>query len=143
MIDVGSGQNADIVENNPTLYGYSCFIREIRVRKDKGLSLENAVEEAARYCIDHGILADFLIRNQSEVMNMVLEEYNEAEVMEMLRREYKEDGYKEGREEGREEGRRETRKEIICRALKAGYDAKAVAAFLQISLEEVEAVAKQ
>ena len=55
---------------------------------------EEALKGAIKYCVDHDILKEFLEQNSSEVMNMLLTEWNWDDALAVSR--------EEGREEGRE-----------------------------------------
>ncbi|MCL1911459.1 MAG: hypothetical protein FWG13_04585 [Leptospirales bacterium] len=76
-----------------TLNGYATFIAKVR-GYEKKYSREEAVKLAVRYCIENGILADYLRQNSTEVMNMLLE-YNVEDAIEAAREEGIERGKKE------------------------------------------------
>jgi hypothetical protein len=56
---------------------------------------EAGIKAAVKYCVEQNILADFLQENASEVMNMLLTEWNWDDALAVR--------YEEGIEEGREE----------------------------------------
>ena len=60
-----------------------------------------------------GVLADYLLREGSEVVNMLIAEYDYDMDIEVQREEAYFEGREEGRQEGREEGRQEGREEGI------------------------------
>ena len=64
-----------------------------------GTALQEALNIAITYCINHNILADFLKKYRAEVLGMLLEEFDVDKYERALRA--------EGREEGREEGMRQ------------------------------------
>lgn len=64
-----------------------------------------AVGKAIDDCLRQGILTDVLISSKMEVLDMLLEEYNEQETREYLRRKAIEMGREEGREEGQKIGK--------------------------------------
>ena len=72
---------------------------------------EEPYKKAIKECIEKGILADYLMRKGSEVVNMLLDEYDYETDIEVQREEAREEGRKEGREQGREEGQRMGREE--------------------------------
>ena len=72
---------------------------------------EEPYKKAIKECIEKGILADYLMRKGSEVVNMLLDEYDYETDIEVQREEAREQGRAEGREEGREQGRAEGRKQ--------------------------------
>jgi flagellar biosynthesis/type III secretory pathway protein FliH len=71
------------------------------------MPLAPAVTEAVRSCVRDGILADFLEEHGSEVLNMLLEEWNWEEAKEVWWEEAMEKGMEEGMEKGMEKGRKE------------------------------------
>jgi hypothetical protein len=62
-------------------------------------NLDQAMKEAVYWCIEHGVLPDFLKTNGSEVVNMLLTEWNMDKALEVRGREAWEDGRTEGRAE--------------------------------------------
>lgn len=89
-----------------------------RVRTySREMSFEEAVEKAVSTCIEEGILADFLLKNRTEVMNVSIYEYDEAKHIALERQEAKEEGRSEGRAEGRAEGKAEGIKQGIADSL--------------------------
>ena len=63
--------------------------------------MEDVVCDAVDWAIDNDILSDYLLMHKSEVVGMLLTEYDEKKVWES----FKKDVYEEGREKGREESR--------------------------------------
>ena len=80
-----------------SIYEYSTFIHCANEKRAAGLSREEAVKQAMRECIESDIMAEYLLKNGSEVTDM-------------LYFEWKEDALKYAKEEGRNE----ERKEMIC-----------------------------
>ena len=78
---------------------------------------EEPYKKAIKECIERGILADYLMRKGSEVVNMLLDEYDYETDIEVQREEAREEGRKLGREEGRMQGREEERKEFLQKNL--------------------------
>ena len=72
----------------------------IRQQMSGELPFEEAVERAVDTCIRQGILSEILRKNRSEVIDMILTEYNEEEFREFL----KEESWKEGHMAGLETG---------------------------------------
>ena len=85
---------------------------------------EEPYKKAIKECIEKGILADYLMRKGSEVVNMLLDEYDYETDIEVQREEAREEGRKQGREEGqkkgREEGRIEEKSALIRKKLEKG-----------------------
>ena len=60
------------------------------------ISREEAIKLAVKYCVEHDILKEFLEQNSSEVMNMLILDWNMEDALAVR--------FEEGREEGIEEG---------------------------------------
>jgi hypothetical protein len=95
MYNINKGRNDKLLKRSESLVGYAEFVAQVREREG-AMSLEQAVAEAIRHCARNGVLAGFLTEHGSEVMNMLLEEWNLDEAKGVW--------FDEGREKGREEG---------------------------------------
>ena len=71
---------------------------------------EEPYKKAIKECIEKGILADYLMRKGSEVVNMLLDEYDYETDIEVQREEAREEGREEGRKLGREEAEKRNEK---------------------------------
>ena len=100
VININQGFNKSLMRTCQTLEEYSTLIHEIRKRQKEGKNHDDAVKEAVDYCITNGILRDFLLKNKSEVTDMILTEFNEEEYREIIKQEAREEGLEEGRAEG-------------------------------------------
>ena len=74
----------------------------IRSKIASELPFQEAVESAVNECISKGILSEILRKNKTEVIDVILTEYDENEFREFL----KEDSWKKGHEAGMEEERK-------------------------------------
>ncbi|MGN1151491.1 MAG: hypothetical protein ACI4SN_04945, partial [Lachnospiraceae bacterium] len=90
-----------LMEKCRTLSEYAQFVAVSREYAAEGRPMQEALEEAVEYCIDHGILSEFLKRYRSEVLGMLLEEFD----VEKYERTIKKEGYEEGHASGLREGR--------------------------------------
>ena len=87
MLNINSGNNAELLEQCETLRQYMLYVERVRkYAKEPGFNLQEAVEQAVNECIEEGILSDFLKRNKAEAINMSIFEYNEAEEKEKIRK---------------------------------------------------------
>jgi len=104
VININEGENELIVKKCQTLAEYSAFIAKVREYEKTGLLLEESVKKAVVYCRNHDILKEFLGKNASEVMNMLITEWNWDDALEVR--------YEEGIEIGTEKGIEKERKRI-------------------------------
>ena len=100
MLNINQGHNRLLMEQCRVLREYAEFVEitraYMRERKDAGEALAEAVD----YCIENGILEEFLRKNRAEVLGMLLEEFDVKKYERTLRGEGREAGREEGREEG-------------------------------------------
>ena len=96
MLNINLGHNKILMGRCQKLNEYACFIARIRGFLDRKYPLEDAVNRAVDECIEEGILADILRKNRSEVINMILTDYDEKLHMQTVRKEGYEDGFKSG-----------------------------------------------
>jgi hypothetical protein len=95
VININVGKNAGIVQKCKTLAGYSAFIAKVREFEKEYAGKTEAMKQAVRYCRDHDILKGFLEQNGTEVMNMLMTEWNWDDALAVR--------FEEGRENEREE----------------------------------------
>jgi len=93
VYNINYGHNSEILKKSETLDGYSMFIDKIREYQKKRKSLEKAARSAINYCIKNNILKEYLKAHSSEVLNMLLGEWNQEEAIEVAR----EEGHEEER----------------------------------------------
>jgi hypothetical protein len=97
VYNVNSGYNDDILAHCKPLNDYASFIAKIRECEAKGLSFDEAVVASIDYCIDHGIMQEYLKSNSSEVRNMLFTEYNLEDDKQVSYEEGKVDGMAKGK----------------------------------------------
>jgi hypothetical protein len=116
MYNINKGRNLELLSRSESLSGYAEFVARVR-EHEKTMPRDQAATEAVRSCVKDGILADFLEEHGSEVMNMLLEEWNLDEAKEAWR----EEGWEEGVEKGRNQ---------ILELVKQGYTVEQIEAKL-------------
>ena len=100
---------------------------------------EEPYKKAIKECIEKGILADYLMRKGSEVVNMLLDEYDYETDIEVQREEAREEGRKLGREEGREE----EKSSLIRKKLEKGKTISEIADDLEDTEENIVHLIKE
>ena len=76
MLNINHGHNKALMEKCRTLSEYAQFVAVSREYAAEGRPMQEALEEAVEYCNEHGILSEFLRRHRSEVLGMLLEEFD-------------------------------------------------------------------
>lgn len=102
VININPGEHHEILERCHVLKDYSIFIDTIRKYQDLGT--EEPYRKAIDECIANDILADYLKKKGSEVVNMLMSEYNYEQDIEVQREEAYEEGKKLGISEGKKLG---------------------------------------
>ena len=100
VININPDNNVSLLKNCSVLAGYTELIHQIRTRKQSGCTIETAVHQAVKHCIENDILKTYLLKNEGEVMSMILTEYDEELHNETLREEGMEKGIEKGIENG-------------------------------------------
>jgi predicted transposase/invertase (TIGR01784 family) len=135
VYNINKGRNEAIVRRSETLNGYSVFVakvRECEADKRKAVKREltkeesqMAMVEAIKWCIAHDTLKSFLETHSSEVINMLLTEWDWDKYVEVQKR------------EAREETREETRAEDVRNMLVFGMAPEQISQALKLPLETV------
>ena len=100
---------SELLEKCYELRSYSVFVAKVREGKDSGMTLDDAIIAAMRYCIIHDLMADYFKENESEVLDMVSTKWDWNEALRVAR----EDAAEMAREEGMEKGRWTTLAELV------------------------------
>jgi len=96
VLNINEGRNQDIVSRCKKLAEYSAFITKIHHYQKELGDLKEGVKEAIKFCSKHDILKEYLEIHGSEIMNMIMTEWNTEDALEVR--------FEEGCEKGREEG---------------------------------------
>ena len=100
VYNINRGYNEGIMDACRTLKEYAMYVEQVRINT-KQMPLTEAVEKAVEYCIESGILSEFLRKNRAEVIMLSIFEYDEEAHHKLLYEEGVEDGLERGREQGK------------------------------------------
>ena len=129
VFNINIGKNDKLLEQCKTLREYSIFVDLIR----KNLLLydiDEAVEITINYCIEEGILAEFLRKNKAEVIPRMIYECNLEEEMKKIGDDRYEDGF--------EDGSNTERRRLISKYLENNKTMEEIADIMFLSVEEVK-----
>ena len=98
VININEGVNDTVVSRCKKLAEYSAFIAKAYSFLEEFKDKEKAIKEAVLYCQKHGILKEFLELYASEVLNMLLTEWNMEDAIAVAREEAREEAWEECRE---------------------------------------------
>jgi len=112
VVNINQGKNESLVKQCKTLAGYSVFISKMREYEKECGNKTEAMTRAIKFCRENNILKSFLEKNGTEVVNMLMTEWNMDDALAVR--------FEEGREEGREEGIEKGKEEVARNALAEG-----------------------
>lgn len=123
------------------LYG-TFYVAKVRSFAEQ-MPLDDAVQKAVTECIQENILADFLKKNQAEVIAMSIFEYDKVEEEKKLRKAEFDAGVEQGIKQGINLGQKQASTDTALRLLKTEkFDAKEIAELCNLPLEDVTALMK-
>ena len=137
VININHKENHEILKKCSVLKEYSEFV-EI-VRKHKEIGEQEYFRKAIEDCIKRGILKEYLERKGSEVLNMLIAEYDYDLYIEVQR----EEAYEDGIETGTILGMKEKLVEQIRKKVEKGKSILEIAQELEEIPEEIEKVIKE
>jgi hypothetical protein len=91
VININEGRNKAIVSKCEKLAEYSAFIAKAYSFLEETCDRETAVEETVKFCQKHDILKEFLEIHASEVLNMLITEWNWDDAKEVWQEEASEE----------------------------------------------------
>ena len=100
MYNLNHENNSNLLKNCKTLSDYMTFVNTVKANKKQGLDKYAAVDKAVTECIKNDILKEVLLKHRSEVVGMVLTEFNE----EVYKKGIYDEGYSKGKDDGKAEG---------------------------------------
>ena len=134
MYNLNHENNRELLIKCKSLSDYMTFVNAVKANKKLGLDKYTAVDKAVTDCIRNDILKNVLLKHRSEVVGMVLTEFNE----EVYKKGIFEEGYSQGITQGITQGICEGQAELIDAIrrikdgateddlLKAGFDPETV-----------------
>ena len=135
MLNINYGHNRALMEKCRRLKEYAIFVATVRENLERPLPLREAVAEAVDTCIENNALRDILLEQKAEVIQMVLETFDQEK--------YEQAMHQEGYEDGYQDGRRDLLRELIQKKLAKGRSIEAIAGELEVAPETVQELAKQ
>ena len=137
VINIRPEEHHEILEKCQVLKEYSQFMEIVQNYQISGE--EEPYKKAIKECIEKGILADYLMRKGSEVVNMLLDEYDYETDIEVQREEARE----QGREEGRKQGTLQKTCALIQKKLEKGKTISEIADDLEDTEENIACLIEQ
>jgi hypothetical protein len=133
VININEGRNEAIAQRCRKLAEYSAFIAKARFFEREMGDKEGGMLAAIKYCREHDILKEFLEQNATEVINMLITEWNTEDAKVVWR--------EEGLEEGLEKGQEKKAMEIARNALAKGLSIEVIHDITGLDLETIKRLA--
>lgn len=108
------------------LSDYSTLVGKVKEGIRLGLSQRDAISRAVHFCLDNGIMGNYLVEHSEEVFNMLALEWNMDDALQAR--------FEEGRDEGIEE--------VAINMLRRGKSFDDIHADTNLSLERIKELAK-
>ena len=75
VFNINQGHNEELLKKCQVLNEYSLFVHTVENHIKKETDIDTAVKKGVQYCIDTGILKDFLKKNRDRVISMLISNY--------------------------------------------------------------------
>lgn len=92
--NINHGLPQPLLQNCRYLSDYSTLVGKVKEGIRLGLSRREAISRAVKFCLDHGIMGNYLVEHSEEVFNMLSLEWNMDDALQAR--------FDEGRTEGTE-----------------------------------------
>lgn len=134
VININTDSGNEILQKCQILKEYSMFVDTVRRFKEENYL--DYMKRAIEYCIRHDILAEYLSRKGSEVMNFLCAEYD----YEMDIQVHEEEAYEDGFADGLKRGEMAKLINLVCKKTKKSYTPQQIAEQLEEDVELVEKI---
>ena len=140
VLNINHGHNAELMKQCKILEEYARFVDATKQLVAETDDRKEALESAIEYCIENHILEEFLRKYRSEVLGMLLDEFDVKKYERSLREEGREEGRKEGLEAGRAEGRDQTLIQQVYRKYVKNLMVEETAEMLEVDEETIRKI---
>jgi hypothetical protein len=130
VYNIASGHNQKLLSKSQALSDYAVFVSMVEDHRASGLTLDEAITKTIRECKKRGIMRAYLESRGSEVLNMLLTEWNMEDALRVAR--------EEEREIGERIGEKRAAYTYATRMKSAGLDIKIIVECTGLKPEEVE-----
>jgi predicted transposase YdaD len=140
VININHGRNEEITKRCKTLAGYSVFVSKVQEYEMEQKDRKEAMKKAVKYCMEKEILKDFFDQNATEVMNMLMTEWNWDDALAVRYEEGLEEGLDKGIEKGIEKGLEEGKELVARNALEKGIPLELISEITGLDMETLRTI---
>ena len=131
--NINFGLPQPLLENCRYLFDYSTLVGKVKEGIRLGLSRRDAISRAVKFCLDNGIMGNYLVEHSEEVFNMLALEWNLDDALAAR--------FEEGRNEGRDEGINVGIESVALKMLRKGKSFEEVHEFTDLPIQRLEQLA--
>ena len=125
--NINRGVNAPLLGKCPYLRDYNTLVGEVKDGLAKGLSLRNAIIRAVKFCLDNGIMGDYLVEHSEEVFNMLALEWN----------------MDDAKQAWQEEAREQERESVAVKLIRMGLQFEDIQKATNLSIQRLKELANK
>ena len=120
--NINFGLPQPLLQKCPYLSDYSTLVGKVKEGIRLGLSRRDAIRRAVKFCLDHGIMGNYLVEHSEEVFNMLALEWNMNDALQARF----------------EDGRNEEREAVAIKMLRKGKSFDEVQEFTDLPIQRLE-----
>ena len=124
--NINYGLPQPLLQHCRYLFDYSTLVGKVKEGIRLGLSRRDAIRRAVKFCLDNGIMGNYLVEHSEEVFNMLALEWNMDDALQAR--------FDEGRDEGIEE--------VAVNMIRDGEPLDKILKFTKLSLDRIKELAK-
>ena len=129
--NINSGLSQPLLQKCRYLSDYSTLVGKVKEGIGLGLYLRDAISRAVKFCLDNGIMGNYLVEHSEEVFNMLALEWNMDDALQAR--------FDEGRDEGINAGI----ESVALNMLRRGKSLDDIHADTNLSLERIKKLAEE
>ena len=124
--NINYGLSQPLLQHCRYLFDYSTLVGKVKEGIRLGLPRRDAIRRAVQFCLDNGIMGNYLVEHSEEVFNMLALEWNMDDALQAR--------FEEGRDEGIEE--------VAVNMIRDGEPLDKILKFTKLSLDRIKELAK-
>ena len=132
--NINAGLNQPLLQKCRELNDYSTLIGKVKQGLAAGLSRRAAIINAVNWCIENGVMTEYLSAKRNEVFTMLDWQWN----LDDAKAAWQDEARAEGIVEGREEGRSEEREKIALNLIRMGLPVQNICDATDLSPQRVQ-----
>ena len=124
-LNINYGLNQPLLEKCRYLHDYSTLVGKVKEELRLGLTRKEAISRAVKFCLDNGIMGNYLLENSMEVFNMLALQWEQDKAIRA--------SYEDGRDDGIES--------VALNLLNMGLTVEKIQEATKLSMERIKELA--